>query len=244
MAWASKQKVGSPIGKLLLISLANYADERGQCWPSAKRLAEDCETTERTVFTWLKKLEEMNLISHQTRSEDGMKTSNLYTLSPGNPDMKQLHNDMKELHNDMKQLQGGYEGVSYKPINEPINNKNNTPCSPPKNKSRKEPISEDWWPDKDMQVWATTECPNVDWEHETKIMINWALENDHKRVWNLTWKNWILRKQKETPNVRAYRGQTKPARKNTYQSGETDWGEVEAGISALNQHGLFNSRRS
>lgn len=30
---------GSPSAKCVLLALANYANERGQCWPSQKRLA-------------------------------------------------------------------------------------------------------------------------------------------------------------------------------------------------------------
>ena len=36
VAWAISQRVGSPTGKVLLMCLANYVNEKGECWPSQK----------------------------------------------------------------------------------------------------------------------------------------------------------------------------------------------------------------
>jgi Helix-turn-helix domain len=41
LAWAMKQKAGSPGCKLLLLALANHANQHGHCWPSQAALA-DC----------------------------------------------------------------------------------------------------------------------------------------------------------------------------------------------------------
>jgi hypothetical protein len=42
-AWAEKQVTGSPARKVLLLVLANYADEDGICWPSQETLAKGTE---------------------------------------------------------------------------------------------------------------------------------------------------------------------------------------------------------
>jgi len=47
VAWAIEQRVGSPTGKILLICLANYANERGECWPSQRIIAEQAELSRR-----------------------------------------------------------------------------------------------------------------------------------------------------------------------------------------------------
>lgn len=49
MAWAKQVKTGSPTRKLVLLALADYADQWGYCWPTQKTLAKVCECTERTV---------------------------------------------------------------------------------------------------------------------------------------------------------------------------------------------------
>jgi hypothetical protein len=53
VAWAISQKVGSPTGKVLLICLANYADEHGICWPSQSTIAKETELSERSATIWL-----------------------------------------------------------------------------------------------------------------------------------------------------------------------------------------------
>lgn len=71
----------SPSEKLLLLALANYADERMQCWPSQRRLAEDTCLTDRTVRALLAKLEREGTISRTERTrEDNSRSTDIVTL--------------------------------------------------------------------------------------------------------------------------------------------------------------------
>jgi Helix-turn-helix domain len=54
--WAMNQKVGNAGRKLLLLALANYADEKGFCWPSQGRLAVDTEASLDTIQRQTRKL--------------------------------------------------------------------------------------------------------------------------------------------------------------------------------------------
>ena len=114
-AWAMKQTVGGPAGKLILLALANYADDAGSCFPSVARLAVECECTKRTVFTWLETLEKMGLISRENRSRDnGSNSTSRYTLAleitadPQKPDGEKISSGgenfapplVKPLHGD------------------------------------------------------------------------------------------------------------------------------------------------
>jgi len=80
MAWAVKQKTGDAMGRCLLLTLANYADEHGKCWPSLSRLAEDCEMHRATVIRKLEVLRELGLIDREPK-ETPAGTYNVYTLS-------------------------------------------------------------------------------------------------------------------------------------------------------------------
>lgn len=67
--------------KLLLLVLANYADENMSCWPSHKRLSEDACLSQRTILTLLRGLEERRIITRRERfRRDGSRTSDLITL--------------------------------------------------------------------------------------------------------------------------------------------------------------------
>lgn len=67
--------------KLLLLVLANYADEAMACFPSHRRLATDSCLTERTILSLLKSLEEKRLIRRTERKRpDGSRATDLITL--------------------------------------------------------------------------------------------------------------------------------------------------------------------
>jgi pyocin large subunit-like protein len=61
-AWAVKQQTGAAGCKLLLLTLANYADADGCCWPAQEVLAADTEQSVDTVQRQLRKLEKAGLI--------------------------------------------------------------------------------------------------------------------------------------------------------------------------------------
>lgn len=55
-AWAEKRITGSPARKVLLLVLANYANDLGYCWPSQATLAAGTEQSPDTVQRQLKRL--------------------------------------------------------------------------------------------------------------------------------------------------------------------------------------------
>lgn|GEM_PF-3539913 len=82
VAWAISQRVGSPTGKVLLMCLANYANERGECWPSQKTIAREAELGERATRDWLQKLEAQGFIERSRRHRaDGSRTSDHVVLN-------------------------------------------------------------------------------------------------------------------------------------------------------------------
>lgn len=65
--WAWAQNVGSPVGKLVLIALADYADDDGLCWPGFAHVAEKAECSELTVKRQVKALEDAGLLVRTRR---------------------------------------------------------------------------------------------------------------------------------------------------------------------------------
>ena len=63
MAWAVKQETKSPISKLVLLMVANYADEQGQAYPSQEHLAKLCQCTRVSVNRHIKELERQGFLS-------------------------------------------------------------------------------------------------------------------------------------------------------------------------------------
>lgn len=85
--WALHEVQGVP-NKLVLVVLAEYADEYGCCWPSQQAISRASELSESTVRRVLRAYEQMGLISSTHRyvvDEDGAKhrASNVYQLNIG-----------------------------------------------------------------------------------------------------------------------------------------------------------------
>ena len=74
-------KAGSPTAKLILLKLADNANDKGECWPSLKNIAEHCEVSQKTVITNIKKLEGLGYVKKINRFNDKGKTSNLYVIT-------------------------------------------------------------------------------------------------------------------------------------------------------------------
>jgi hypothetical protein len=69
ITWALDAKVGDAATKLLLVALADNAnDHAGQCWPGVSYLAERCETSTRSIERRLATLRHKGLIATEPRS--------------------------------------------------------------------------------------------------------------------------------------------------------------------------------
>lgn len=80
MNWAWEQTL-PPGSKLILMSLADAADEDGLCWPRIRVIAQKCCMSERTVQRTLKDLEAKGYLRVDRRyRRDGSQSSNAYYL--------------------------------------------------------------------------------------------------------------------------------------------------------------------
>lgn len=66
MNWTWKQKL-RPTPKLILMSLADAADDFGVCWPSVLTVATKCCVSDRTVRRVMKILEDRRLMLSEPR---------------------------------------------------------------------------------------------------------------------------------------------------------------------------------
>lgn len=113
MAKAMNIKVGNPLRKLVLIKLADNANDNGECWPSYQHVADQCEVSRSTVKSHIRALEEMGLLKREFRRKGELNQSNVFYLTLDNA--QQI------------QPESGGEGAaprtyhSFEPVNEPKN---------------------------------------------------------------------------------------------------------------------------
>lgn len=114
MAWAVGLRLPTR-EKFLLLMLSNYAsNERGDCYPSLNRLADDTGMARNTVIEGLRSLESMGAMQVLRREQDGVRLPNVYRLNlawqGGSAPVAPLG----------RQTDGGSAPVAPEPVSEPI----------------------------------------------------------------------------------------------------------------------------
>ena len=120
LAWASEQKVGGSTEKLVLMCLANYANDNDECYPSHKTICNFVEVQVPTVIRALHQLRLKNFISvkpqyQKTQSGKNRQTSNLYVLNiPPSENITGygLNRDTPPPHENVRQTNNKYTNIN------------------------------------------------------------------------------------------------------------------------------------
>jgi len=81
MSWVWQLKVKGT-EKLVLLALGDIANDQGKCWPGIDTVTKKCGVSRNTVIRIIANLKKQGLIiSEHRHTEDGRRTSNLYTLT-------------------------------------------------------------------------------------------------------------------------------------------------------------------
>lgn len=71
-----------PAMKLVLLKLADRANDDGECWPGMDVVAQACGVSRASLIRYIQKMEEMGLVNVSKRKgEDGRQQTNVYTLN-------------------------------------------------------------------------------------------------------------------------------------------------------------------
>jgi len=125
---AFELKVGNPTRKLILIKLADQANDLGECWPSHNHISRAVECGRKTVLTHIRELEKSGLVAVKEQfREDGSRTSNKYILSL-DPPVQNLHTHVEDTPSPCVSFTQGlppnitqHEPIKVEPITEPNN---------------------------------------------------------------------------------------------------------------------------
>ena len=125
-------KVGNPLRKMVLIKLADQANDDGVCWPSYESIAKTCEISRRSVISHIQWLEEHGFLRIEKRynAAESKNFSNNYHLTLRNG-KQAVKTKCKSRTSAANALGGANDSLSNgenaapkpisKPINEPIN---------------------------------------------------------------------------------------------------------------------------
>lgn len=143
VGWAFEQKTGSQAAKLVLVKLADNANESGYCFPSIDLIVEHTELSERAVRKHLNELQTKGLIKIIRRFTDGVQLPNHYHLL--------LHDSSGGMH----EVQGGAESGASPVMHEKHTEPSKTnPQENPHSKSKAKGEIPDWIPEENWNAFV------------------------------------------------------------------------------------------
>ncbi|MGL5703620.1 MAG: helix-turn-helix domain-containing protein [Cetobacterium sp.] len=140
MVKAMKARVGNSARKLVLLKLADNANDNGECWPSYQHIADHCEIDRRTAMRHINQLESDGFLRKEYRKGEKGNSSNVYHLT--------LDGGRMSLGGDRMSLGGGDHMSpriyhSLEPINEPLPASQNDDDTEKKKPTRKQRFTYD-----------------------------------------------------------------------------------------------------
>ncbi len=82
LTWAWEQELTNPSEKLVLLAIADHANDDGMCWPSMSHVAERCLLSTRQIQRITEHLVDYGLVSRERRKRpDGTLGTYTYTLN-------------------------------------------------------------------------------------------------------------------------------------------------------------------
>lgn len=211
------------VTKLVLLKLADHANEKGICWPSLGLIATQCWLSKSAVKLHIKKLQTAGLLIVKNRKNGATNQSNYYQIninllrqlgSPENP----VGNDVTEdgasenpsLGHD---LTDGWASNDHRTINESSVKPSNEPSFLKRNKKEAKHTTkitvfiDDWQASDDLitSCLAMSNSTNIDIDQELEKFKDYYLAKGEQRAdWDASFRNWwrnAIDHQKTKPAV-------------------------------------------
>lgn len=194
--------------KLVLLALADCANDEGLCWPSMATLARKCSKSDRTVQASIKRLVASG---HMSRSEVPGKGCR-YIIHP----TTETASPPKPLRPEVPSPPKGTTQTPEAASDKPSRTINPQEASPPSVKRKREPkpkphrLPDDWKPTRFAEGTVAREIVDrrgQEWARATlELFRNWAANADHKPGkglklnWQLAFANWIIEQDNRDGN--------------------------------------------
>lgn len=226
MKWAFDQKGVTSTEKLVLLALADHADDAGRCWPSVARMEEMTALSERSIRKAIQTLEEKGALS--TDRGVGRGNSSKYILKLDSsvdastpqkvqdshllPDTGKGAPRAEKVHVVPEKVQNLHEKVHHVHPNhqEPSRTVKEPPVIPRAPRGTRLPA--DWQPSSADRDFARSNGINPD-KVAPSFRDYWHGRADKGAVkldWSATWRNWCRRDAERNPQNRSTDQQSAP----------------------------------
>jgi hypothetical protein len=198
---------------MLLLALANYADEANSCYPSHTRLATMTGEGMRSIRRYLAEFETDGLIKRSRRNNTaGHRTSDRYVLlldreslpakMAARPDEPNGHPGQNDESLPATEAAPTGQSLAGEPKEEPKEELQDSPRA----RARASRIPDDWQPTAKDHLWAQGKGYGEAFiARELEKFINYwqakAGRGATKTDWSKTWHNWLITAEQYTPST-------------------------------------------
>lgn len=198
MVKAMNLKVGNPLRKLVLIKLADNANDNGECFPSHNTIAKACEISRSSVQAHIEALIKMGVVKKINRKKNEKEnTSNLYILTIPADGIGGIPEDNTPIPTDNRGVPAGgiggiptdeQEPIIIESVNEPIIEP--IIAEKPQKPKRACQLPDDFKPNDHHQEIAQAE--NINLESEFIKFKDYCLATGKKYIdWDAGFNNWL-----------------------------------------------------
>lgn len=193
--WANSQAKGT--ARLVLLALADQADDSGRCYPSVSYIAQKCRIAERTTQDALQHLESLGELARDLRV--GRSTVYRLVMPPavGGADSAGVGGadsaGVSQTGDAPSRTPGcgsPHPETSLNPSTSPESVVTSTRKRAPAARGTR--MTEDWQPSVEVIDWCRTNAPDVGWADVEEFRDYWMAESGaraRKLDWQRTWKN-------------------------------------------------------
>jgi hypothetical protein len=187
---------------LVLLALADRADERGVCWPGKKDIARRCRVLPRAVQRSLRKLESAGAI--KTLKQAGDHATNKYQLTIDGGSLPRLRGESSTTPGGVFHDSGGESSTTPKPSLNPHNMRERE--GDPSLNEAMDHAKGQHWPTDAVEEW-----------HAHREGQGWVRGNGHPITnWRADLQSWILRNAREAAVKAGARGKSTSSKQSKY----------------------------
>lgn len=202
-----------PAEMLVAIALANHASsDGGHAYPSVQTLMDETRLTRRSVQTSLRSLEDRELIAVEREATRRLPAMYGFVAFRGANIAPQEEQEAQLVQSGAQSTHVRGAGFAPKPSEEPSENRQSSPLSPPKGK-RATAMTEEWFPDPDLWHWTSEQgfkAAEVDRE-VPKFVDHHLKVGKPMKDWRAAFRLWMRRSREYAPRMNgSSNGVTKP----------------------------------
>ena len=203
---------------LVLLALADQANDAGRCWPSAAHIAKRARCSDRYVRQVISELQSAGWLSIEERRG----RSSMYTVTTPEPRFTpepQLRGEPQATPEKPSPLSPSspHPGTPVQGTPEPqfTQNRKRTTKEPSGAAKRGTRIPADFTVNDKMRNWAADKTPSADLDVETeKFIDHWGSSTGASATkcdWVAAWRNWMRNAEQRTPAWKKQQTQAAPA---------------------------------